>query len=257
MFFDCNCYIGQPSGGGPASSAEELTAAMDRAGIAQALVWHVAQRDLDPLTGNDLLGRGIAGRQRLVGCWTILPPQTGELGRPSEWLARALAAGVRAFRAFPEQNRYLLRADAVGGLLELMIAARAPLIVSVGKQWQGVCDLLGELPELTVILSEIGCWGADRYFRPLIERYTNVHLDISDYMLDGGIEAFFRREVLPHVPDAWIDESIIKIGYEISFTRYFYKPQPLRTLEEIRADILALEKESEGLIEQIIGGGRR
>jgi type I restriction enzyme M protein len=71
---------------------------------------------------------------------------------------------------------------------------------------------------------------------------------------DGGIEAFFRREVLPHVPDAWIDGSATKIGYEISFTRYFYKPQPLRTLEEIRADIEALEKETEGLLDEIIGG---
>jgi type I restriction enzyme M protein len=68
----------------------------------------------------------------------------------------------------------------------------------------------------------------------------------------GGIEAFFRREVLPHVPDAWIDASATKIGYEISFTRYFYKPQPLRTLEEIRADIEALEKETEGLLGQIL-----
>jgi type I restriction enzyme M protein len=69
---------------------------------------------------------------------------------------------------------------------------------------------------------------------------------------DGGIEAFFRREVLPHVLDAWIDKDATKIGYEISFTRYFYKPQPLRTLEEIRADIEALEKETEGLLEQIL-----
>jgi type I restriction enzyme M protein len=53
---------------------------------------------------------------------------------------------------------------------------------------------------------------------------------------EGGIEAFFHREVLPHVPDAWIDAAATKIGYEISFTRYFYKPQPLRTLEEIRGD---------------------
>jgi type I restriction enzyme M protein len=68
----------------------------------------------------------------------------------------------------------------------------------------------------------------------------------------GGIEAFFRREVLTHVPDAWIDEEATKIGYEISFTRYFYKPQPLRTLEEIRADIEALEKETEGLLGQIL-----
>ena len=72
---------------------------------------------------------------------------------------------------------------------------------------------------------------------------------------EGGIEAFIRREVLPHAPDAWYDDSTIKTGYEISFTRYFYKPQPLRPLEEIRADILALEKETEGLLGEIVGGG--
>jgi len=71
-------------------------------------------------------------------------------------------------------------------------------------------------------------------------------------MEEGGVEAFIRREVLSHVPDAWIDESATKIGYEVSFTRYFYKPQPLRSLEEIRADILALEKETEGLLKRII-----
>jgi len=73
-------------------------------------------------------------------------------------------------------------------------------------------------------------------------------------MEDGGIEAFVRREVLPHVPDAWFDEGSIKTGYEISFTRYFYKPQLLRTLEEIRADILDLEKETAGLFRGILSG---
>ena len=71
---------------------------------------------------------------------------------------------------------------------------------------------------------------------------------------EGGIEAFLRREVLPYAEDAWYDPASVKTGYEISFTRYFYKPQPLRTLEEIRADILALEKETEGLLGEIIGG---
>ncbi len=70
----------------------------------------------------------------------------------------------------------------------------------------------------------------------------------------GGIEAFLRREVLPYAADAWYDPESVKTGYEISFTRYFYKPQPLRSLEEIRADILALEKETEGLLDEIIGG---
>jgi type I restriction enzyme M protein len=72
---------------------------------------------------------------------------------------------------------------------------------------------------------------------------------------DGGIEAFLRREVLPHAADAWYVPDSVKTGYEISFTRYFYKPQPLRTLEEIRADILALERETEGLLGEIIGSG--
>ena len=70
---------------------------------------------------------------------------------------------------------------------------------------------------------------------------------------EGGIEAFLTREVLPHAADAWFDPASVKIGYEISFTRYFYKPQPLRTLDEIRADILALEKETEGLLGEIVG----
>jgi type I restriction enzyme M protein len=69
----------------------------------------------------------------------------------------------------------------------------------------------------------------------------------------GGIETFIRREVLPYTPDAWINEDAAKIGYEVSFTRYFYKPQPLRTLAEIRADILALEKETVGLLGEIVG----
>jgi type I restriction enzyme M protein len=73
---------------------------------------------------------------------------------------------------------------------------------------------------------------------------------------EGGIEAFLTREVLPHAADAWYVADSVKTGYEISFTRYFYKPQPLRTLEEIRADILALEEETEGLLEEIIGGAR-
>jgi type I restriction enzyme M protein len=70
---------------------------------------------------------------------------------------------------------------------------------------------------------------------------------------DGGVEAFFQREVLPHAPDAWVDRAKMQIGYEISFTRHFYKPAPLRPLKEIRADLLALQQEGEGLLERIVG----
>ena len=70
---------------------------------------------------------------------------------------------------------------------------------------------------------------------------------------EGGIAAFLQREVLPYAADAWYVSDSIKTGYEVSFTRYFYKPAPLRTLDEIRADILALERESDGLLADIVG----
>ena len=70
---------------------------------------------------------------------------------------------------------------------------------------------------------------------------------------EGGIKAFLRREVLPYAADAWYQSGSVKIGYEISFTRYFYKQQPMRTLEEIQADILVLEQENEALLSQIMG----
>ncbi|NRF72258.1 SAM-dependent DNA methyltransferase [Aquincola sp. S2] len=71
-------------------------------------------------------------------------------------------------------------------------------------------------------------------------------------MEDGGIEAFVRREVLPYTRDAWVNNDATKIGYEVSFTRHFYKPQPLRTLAQISADILAVEKEAEGLLDGLL-----
>ena len=74
---------------------------------------------------------------------------------------------------------------------------------------------------------------------------------------EGGIEAFLRREVLPYAADAWYQADSVKVGYEISFARYFYKPKPMRTLAEIRADILALEQETEGLLAEILDIGEQ
>lgn len=67
-----------------------------------------------------------------------------------------------------------------------------------------------------------------------------------------SIEEYFKREVLPHVPAAWIDHTKTKVGYEINMTKYFYEFKPLRSLEEIRIDIMKLEEETEGLIQTVI-----
>ncbi len=122
-----------------------------------------------------------------------------------------------------------------------------PVIAKVHKPGKTKADPLRGLFETTVAgKTVIVEYEADSDLRdteqvPLLE--------------EGGVEAFIRREVLPYTPDAWIDEAATKIGYEVSFTRHFYKPTPLRTLEEISADILAVEKEAEGLLNGLLKVG--
>ena len=69
---------------------------------------------------------------------------------------------------------------------------------------------------------------------------------------EGGIDAFLREEVLSYAPDAWYSPEQVKVGYEVNFNRHFYRPAPMRTLEEIRAEILSVETESEGMLERIL-----
>ena len=69
---------------------------------------------------------------------------------------------------------------------------------------------------------------------------------------EGGIEGFLQREVLPYAEDAWYVAKSVKIGYEISFNRYFYKPEPMRSLEEIRAEIVAVGRDATRLLEEVI-----
>ena len=75
--------------------------------------------------------------------------------------------------------------------------------------------------------------------------------DTESVPLKEGIEAYFRREVLPHVPDAWIDHSKTRVGYEIPLNRHFYRYEPPRPLEEIESDIKVLECEIMALLREV------
>lgn len=77
--------------------------------------------------------------------------------------------------------------------------------------------------------------------------------DTENVPLKEDIPAYFAREVLPYAPDAWIDESKTKVGYEIPFTRYFYRYEAPRPSSEIMAEILELEKELDGSLKEIFG----
>lgn len=120
----------------------------------------------------------------------------------------------------------------------------APVIKKIHKK--------GTAPDPLCGLFEVTIGG-----KPVVVEYE-PDTDLRDteqipLLEDGGIEAFLRREVLPYAPDAWYLADKVKTGYEISFTRYFYKPKPMRSLEEIRADILAVRREGEGLLDEIVG----
>jgi type I restriction enzyme M protein len=100
--------------------------------------------------------------------------------------------------------------------------------------------------------NEDGLIQRDKKGNPIADKELTDTEQIP-FTYEGGIEAFFEKEVKPFAPDAWIDEKQTKIGYEVSFTKYFYKPIQLRSLEEITADLRALEVETNGLLDEIIG----
>ena len=128
------------------------------------------------------------------------------------------------------------------------------------KVVKGTTKLSGD--KLEILLDHLGCTErqlADYgYFATTkkgeyLEYETESDLrDTENVPLKEAIYDYFLREVKPHVAEAWINLDATKIGYEISFNKYFYRHTPLRTLEEVSADILALESESDGLIAEIL-----
>lgn len=78
--------------------------------------------------------------------------------------------------------------------------------------------------------------------------------EIVPFMYEGGIEGFMDKEVLPYNDDAWIDEKSTKIGYELSFTKHFYKPTVFRSIQEIVDELQKLEKETDGMLAEILEG---
>lgn len=102
-------------------------------------------------------------------------------------------------------------------------------------------------------LNEYGYWKALDGSKQYVEYETDSDLrDTEKIPVKEDIYEYFLREVRPYVEDAWINLPPTKIGCEISFTKYFYKPVPLRTLEENEADILALDQENDGFIRQLL-----
>ena len=117
--------------------------------------------------------------------------------------------------------------------------------------------------KLDVLLEKLGCAKADLpdfgyYPAEAKDEYITYEpssdlRDSETVPLKGNIHNYFLAEVKPHVDEAWINMDNVKIGYEISFNKYFYRHKPLRSLEEVADEIIDLEQSSKGLIAQILG----
>jgi len=199
--FDCNAGFGT-SMLRPirfAETAQGLLKEMDYYGISEALVYHARQRDDSPVVGNELLLDEIDGFDRLHGTFTILPLQTGELGSLEAILEKMRTKDIRAFWSFPAEHKYLMTRIALAPLYDLMVQRNIPLFISVNESCDGISGwyliekILSDVPDLTLVVTEHGSWGHDRFFRPLIEKYENLCLDISRYELDGGISDFCAK----------------------------------------------------------------
>jgi predicted TIM-barrel fold metal-dependent hydrolase len=192
-FFDCNAFFGSPSKRllAPAPKVDDLLAEMDFCGVERALVWHITQHDVSPIVGNPLLAEAICDQPRLTGCWAILPTHTHELPRPDAFFSQMKAARIGAVRMFPSTHHFLANEVALGDWLAPMSERRIPLFVSLwrGMGWQDIYNLLADFPRLVCVICDHGCWGTDRYFRPLLARYPNVCVDTAQYLLDGGLES--------------------------------------------------------------------
>ncbi len=139
-------------------------------------------------------------------------------------------AGIGAGRIFKNRDKFIEAVEA----LDLKI--NAPVM-------KAILEALGERDETAEI-----CKDKDGHPEADSELRDNENVPLTD-----DIEEYFKREVVPHVPDAWMDRSKDRVGYEINFTKEFYKYKPLRPLDEIRKDIVTLEKETEGLMDEVLG----
>ena len=191
--FDCYCAFGEVAVKPPKYSrnAEELLEVMEFCGIDEALVFHSEMKYGSPVTGNKSVVEETRNHNRLHPTWAILPPQTGEQPETSEFIKAMKGNNVKALYAFPQEHAYIPDKVVFGELFEELIACNIPLLIK--PDWPTVYSILSQFPRLTLIAVGHGPHGADRYFRPLIEKYPNFYIDTGTYLQDGGIEEFCNK----------------------------------------------------------------
>ncbi len=201
--FDCDAAYGRGAIALPREieTAEALAAELEHAGIGEALVWHRDVWERDFQLGNERMEE-LRSHQGLHPTLAFVPTCCEEMPDAEAFVQRVRAAGALAVRAFPVHHHFLLDPLACGDLFEAFIAHALPVILPLPEipgGWDGVYRLLRDFPRLTLILTESGCWGEDRYFRPLMKRYPSFFLATNRLETAGQIESIVERLGADHL----------------------------------------------------------
>ena len=215
------------------------------------------------------------GKVQLIDATEWFQPLRRNLGKKNcELGPEDIERICRTYSSFEESDYCVIRPNAAFGYWKVVVE-RPLRLAGVGE---GTVLTAKELKEKKVslprdpgappVIKKVHKAGADA--DPLHGRFPTVlggrnvvveyeaDTELRDSELvplleEGGIDAFIEREVRPHAPDSWYVNSKTKVGYEINFNRFFYRPSLLRSLGEIREEVLAIERETEGLLGEIIG----
>ena len=194
-FFDCNVSYGPHTASDPLrpiNTLEALQQEMARAGVRRAVV---NPPPGGAASGNELLAAEIAAADHLYGTWAVLPTHTHELPRPAEMLAEMTRQRIVGWRLCPGPQRFLMRGFALRDWMEIALAGRVPVFINTahGATLENVADLMEAYPELTVVLTFSSDWPSDRFLRPLVAEFPNLHLDTTYLITDGGIESLVEE----------------------------------------------------------------
>ena len=204
-FFDAHCYVGRYKVFQPGSfhKTDDLLQQMEYYGIKEALVTHAMSREHHPVDGNAAVLNEVKGRGNLHPSWSALPPRSGELPPPREFVAGMISGGVKAARLFYRSYSFPISEWCIGSLLDALEERNIPTFLDPNEElctwdmdksdWDGIDALCRAHPGLPVILSEARFRTSNRLLYQLLERHLNLHVETSGYWAYHGIE-FITRE---------------------------------------------------------------
>lgn len=208
QFFDAHCYVGRYKTfrAGSFYTTDDLLQQMQYYGISEALVTHAMSREYHPEVGNSMALQETRGRDNLHPNWALLPPRAKELPQPADLVSRMISEGVRAAKLFYCTYSFRLSDWCIGELLDKLEAHRIPTFIDPDEEldtwqqdmfdWDAVNSLCSNHPNLPVILSEARFRSSNRMLYQLLEKHTNLHIELSGYWAHHGIE-FITHEFGP------------------------------------------------------------